>query len=192
MENKNKKYILLAGIVTIVVILDQWTKSLVRNHLTLGETWMPWEWLAPYARIVHWQNNGVVFGLFQGHPEIFTVLTSVIAVIILIYFRRIPAEERALQIALSMQLGGAIGNLIDRLLFNGHVTDLISVGTFPVFNIADSSVTLGVAALLIGLYLEEKNLKQPADSARQDDNHNNRTESDDNDHADTAFPPAQS
>lgn len=162
MKSSSRKYLLLILIVGFVVALDQYTKSLVRNNLALGETWVPWEWLAPYARIVHWQNNGVVFGLFQGHPEVFTVLTSVIIVIIMFYYTRIPAGDKFLLTALSMQVGGAVGNLVDRLLFEGHVTDLISIGTFAVFNIADSSVTLGVLVLLVGLYLEEKQLKQNA------------------------------
>ncbi|HEY9525542.1 MAG TPA: signal peptidase II, partial [Anaerolineales bacterium] len=62
-------------------------------------------------------------------------------------------------LAMSMQLGGAIGNLVDRLTI-GHVTDFISVGTFPVFNIADSSISVGCVVLLLGVWWQERNSKK--------------------------------
>jgi len=72
-----------------------------------------------------------------------------------IYYPQIPQDEKLMRIAMSMQLGGALGNLIDRVIF-GPVTDFISVGTFPVFNIADASITVGVGILILGLWLSER------------------------------------
>ncbi len=155
MNSTLKKYLLLAGIAGFIVTLDQITKSLVRNSLAVGETWMPWEWLAPIARVIHWQNDGVVFGLFQGVGDLFAVLTLLVVVAIIYFYPRIPESDWPLRIALAMQAGGAVGNLVDRVTI-GHVTDFVSVGNFPVFNVADSSITLGVVVLLIGLYLDER------------------------------------
>jgi lipoprotein signal peptidase len=63
-------YLLLAGVALLVVGLDQWTKHMVRTRLAYGAMWSPWEWLEPYARIIHWDNSGAAFGMLQGpgHP----------------------------------------------------------------------------------------------------------------------------
>ncbi|MEM5775207.1 MAG: signal peptidase II, partial [Anaerolineaceae bacterium] len=120
-----------------------------------------WPWLAPYARAVHWYNTGVAFGMFQDKNILFLVLALLVSLGIIIYFPRIPASEKALRIALSMQLGGALGNAIDRIQF-GHVIDFISVGSFPVWNVADASITVGVFVLLLGIWLQERSAKKSA------------------------------
>ena len=154
-----KKYVLLIIIASLIIILDQYTKSLVRTNLVMGEVWSPWEWLTPYARIVNWHNTGAAFGIFQGGSSILAVLAAFVVLVILFYYPRVPNAEWVLRIALIMQLGGAVGNLIDRINI-GHVTDFISVGTFPVFNIADASISIGVAVLIIGLWIQERNEKK--------------------------------
>jgi signal peptidase II len=78
-----------------------------------------------------------------------------VASFIIIYYSQIPKDKKLMRVAISMQLGGAIGNLIDRIRF-GPVTDFISVGSFPVFNIADSSITVGVGLLILALWLAEQ------------------------------------
>ncbi|MDH5507192.1 MAG: signal peptidase II [Anaerolineae bacterium] len=138
-----------------VIWLDQWTKALVRSQLSLSETWMPLEWLAPYARIVHWRNRGAAFGMFQEAGGIFTVLAVVVAGIIIYYYPRVPKKDWLFRLALALQLGGALGNLIDRISF-GYVTDFLSVGNFPVFNVADSSISVGVGLLLLGSWLSDR------------------------------------
>ena len=155
MFSKIKKYYLLVGIAAIIIVLDQITKSLVRVNLALGASWSPWEWLMPYARIVHWSNTGASFGMFQGFGMVFTILSLIVAAVIVYYYPRVPMEEWPLRIAMGMQLGGALGNLIDRVT-RGEVTDFISVGNFAVFNIADASISVGVVVLLIGMWWKEK------------------------------------
>ncbi len=86
---------------------------------------------------------------------VFVVLAFVIIGLILIYFPRIPEEDFFFRLALTLQMAGAAGNLIDRL-YRGYVTDFISVGRFPVFNVADSCITMGVVVLLIGMWIEER------------------------------------
>lgn len=151
-------YTFLVPIALVLIFLDQWTKSIVRDSLTLQESWMPVAWLAPYVRIVNWQNTGAAFGIFQGLNGVFTVISFVIILAILLYFPQIPENDHFFRLALTMQLGGAAGNLIDRLS-RGYVTDFISVGRFPVFNIADSCITLGVVVLMIGVWMEERRKK---------------------------------
>ncbi|HEY5902431.1 MAG TPA: signal peptidase II, partial [Anaerolineales bacterium] len=145
---------LLFGIAGAVVALDQWTKWLVRTHLDFPNSWLPqgWEWLSPYARIVNWHNTGAAFGMFQDGSLIFTVLAFIVIVAILYYYPRVEADDWPLRLAMGLQLGGALGNLIDRLTQGGEVTDFISVGTFPVFNIADASITVGVIVLILGVW----------------------------------------
>lgn len=155
MKKTVKSYLFLLLLAGIIIVLDQYTKNLVRANLNYGEVWAPWEWLMPYARIVHWYNTGVAFGLFQGMGLLFTFLPLIVVIFILIFYSRLAGENWWLRIAIGLELGGAIGNLIDRITI-GHVTDFISVGNFAVFNVADASITIGVAVMLIALWQEEK------------------------------------
>jgi signal peptidase II len=152
------KYVYLFLVAGVIVALDQWTKNLVRTQLAVGETWLPeWlDWLSPYARIVNWYNRGAAFGMFQSGSMIFMVLAIVVIAAIIYYFPRVERHDWTLRLAMSMQLAGAVGNLIDRILHDGKVTDFISVGTFPVFNVADASISVGTAVLLLGVYLQER------------------------------------
>jgi signal peptidase II len=158
LKNYVRDYVLLFVVAGIIVALDQWTKGWVETNLALGETWAPWEWLMPYARIVHWKNTGAAFGLGQNFSMVFTVLAIVVSAAIIIYYPQVPANEWPLRVALNLQLGGALGNLVDRLTI-GHVTDFISVGKFAVFNVADSSVSIGAAVLIIGMIIMERQQK---------------------------------
>ncbi|MBE9524801.1 MAG: signal peptidase II [Chloroflexi bacterium] len=156
MKNFLKNYLFLISIAGVIVILDQWTKNLVRTNIAFSQTWMPLEWLSTYARIVHWRNTGAAFGIFQNLGGFFTILAFVVIGIILIFFPQIPRSDWPMRVAMSMQLGGAVGNLIDRLA-RGHVTDFISVGNFAVFNVADASISLGVAVLILGMWIQDRN-----------------------------------
>ena len=159
MKKALKSYSVLIPTAGVLIALDQWTKAIVRQNLDLGEMWMPLEWLSPYARIVHWYNTGVAFGMFQDKNLLFSILALAISVFLIIFYPKLTEEDWFLRIALGMQLGGSLGNLIDRLTI-GHVTDFISVGNFPVFNIADASISVGVAVMILGLWVEEKKEKQ--------------------------------
>lgn len=158
MKNLYGKYGFMIWVTGVIVLLDQWTKWLIRSNLPSGATWLPdWlSWLSPYARFVNWHNTGAAFGMFQGGSMIFTVLAFIVIGVIIYYFPQVDRREWYLRTALSMQLGGAIGNLADRLTQEGRVTDFISVGNFPVFNIADASISVGTVVLLLGVYLQER------------------------------------
>jgi signal peptidase II len=152
-----RNYSVLIGLAGLVIAMDQWTKWLVRERLPFEATWLPagMGWLHPYARIVHWHNSGAAFGMFQGAGIIFTVLAIVVICAIVYYFQSVEPSDWTLRLAMALQLGGAAGNLIDRLLV-GRVTDFISIGTFPVFNVADSAISVGVAILLLGMWLKDR------------------------------------
>lgn len=154
MKQRWRDYLLLLLISGIIITLDQVTKEWVRNSIPMNGTWMPWEWLAPYMRIVHWSNTGAAFGIFQGSGTVLAILAVIVCAAIIYYFPQVPRSDWTLRLAMGMQLGGAIGNLIDRIR-EGHVTDFISVGNFAVFNVADSAITVGVGVLILGVIIQE-------------------------------------
>lgn len=156
-----KIYWLLFTVAGLIITLDQISKAVVRANIPFYGEWMPVEWLATYFRFVYWENTGAAFGLFQSGGLIFAVLAVVISIFIIYYYPQIPLNETLTRIAMAMQMGGALGNLIDRIVF-GPVTDFIAVGEFPVFNIADSSITIGVGLLILSLWINERRDKKSA------------------------------
>lgn len=170
MNRRSLDYAVLLGLAAVIVALDQWTKWLVRTNLPFQSTWLPsWlEWLAPYARIVNWSNSGAAFGTFQNGNTVFTVLAIIVIAAILYYYPRVEANDWTLRLAMGLQLGGAAGNLVDRL-FLKRVTDFIAIGTFPVFNIADASISVGVAVLLLGVWLKDRAERRRVTTIKEED-----------------------
>jgi signal peptidase II len=154
--------LLLAG---AIIVLDQITKIWVRNNLSLGESITPFPSL-PFFRILHWQNTGAAFGLLQDWGGVFAILAVVVAVLIVVYFPRIEGGDWSLRLAMGLQLGGAVGNLLDRLQ-HGYVTDFVSVGNFAVFNVADTSITLGVGLLLLSIWLTGDPEEEPQEQGQE-------------------------
>lgn len=158
-----REYLTLISISGTIIILDQTTKSIIRANLALGEMWSPWAWLEPYVRIVHVKNTGAAFGMLQSFGDVFMILAIIVALAILYYYPQMPRQDRILRLAMGMQFGGAIGNLIDRLTI-GWVTDFVSLGNFPVFNIADASISIGVAILLLGTWWRDRRQPVPMEA----------------------------
>lgn len=142
--------VLLLVVALASIALDQYTKNLVRENIPLGTSWMPVTWLEPIVTFTHTQNTGIAFGLFPGVSVVFVGLILVIIVAIIVYYKRYAAASWLLTISFGLLVGGAVGNLIDRLTQNGNVTDFINVRIWAVFNIADSSIVVG--ALLLSFY----------------------------------------
>jgi signal peptidase II len=140
----------------LVVTLDQVTKHLVRAKLALGES-VPDE--GPF-RITYVTNTGAAFGILQGQTLFLMVTTFLGLAAILLYFLYPPMEHGVLRLALGLQLGGAVGNLADRVRL-GKVTDFIDVGPWPAFNVADSSIVVGVA-IIVGFFLLAESQHQRA------------------------------
>jgi signal peptidase II len=155
LEKRYKTYLNLFAIAGVIIVLDQITKAWVRATIPLGGTWTYLTWLAPYARIIYITNTGVAFGLLQNLGWVFAVLAVIISGVIIYYYPKVETKDILLRIALPMQLAGALGNLIDRLLFHGKVTDFISVGNFAVWNVADASITVGVGLMVLDIIIQE-------------------------------------
>jgi signal peptidase II len=165
-----REYIGLFSIAGTIVLLDQLTKHIVRTNLPFGQVYRPELWLSQYVRIVHWRNTGAAFGIFQDMNMVFTVLSFIVVGVIIYYYPRVPREDWLIRLAMSLQLGGALGNLIDRLN-QGYVTDFISMINFPVFNIADASISIGVAILFFALWQRERKEKELQKSSDLERNH---------------------
>jgi len=155
-------YAILFSIAGIVVLLDQLTKQLVRANLPLGVVFMPGLWLSRYARVVHLKNSGATLGIFQNMNAVFMVLPIVIALAIAFYFPQIPRRDWLLRLALSLILGGGLGNLIDRLVV-GYVTDFISIGSLPVMNLADASIWIGAALIFLWVWVQGRGEQSASD-----------------------------
>lgn len=152
-------------VAAVVVVVDHFTKLVVEAWLPLNHTWAPFPDLAHLFRITHVSNTGAAFGFFPGGSSIFTVIAVVVALVIVVYNFGLPQGNRILRVALGLQVGGALGNLIDRLRL-GHVTDFFDFGPWPVFNVADMSIVGGV--ILLGLLMIREQRQLAAD-ARADD-----------------------
>lgn len=146
-----------------VVLLDQWSKHEVMARFALQERRV----LTPFFNLTLLHNTGAAFSLLNDaggwQRWLFMGLAAGVGLFILAWLRRLPPRLILLPLALAMILGGAVGNLIDRIGL-GYVVDFIQVHYqdwyFPAFNLADSAITLGVALLLIG------SLRNSADTAR--------------------------
>jgi signal peptidase II len=150
------------AIAVTIVVLDQITKWLVRSNLDRYESWPDSD---AFIRIHHVVNSGAAFGILQGQTP-FLIITSMLGLAaIVLYYIYPPMDHGVIRIALGMQLGGAAGNLIDRVRL-GEVTDFVDVGSFPTFNVADSSISVSIAAVLIFFLFQDLDRpKRPADQA---------------------------
>ena len=175
-----RNYLILFIIAGIIVALDQWTKNLVRANIPPGGSWLPEGWgnLSVYFRVVHWHNTGAAFGMFQDLSLVFTILAFVVVGAIIWFYHEIDPSEWFLRLALAMQMGGALGNLIDRLLFDGVVTDWVSVGNFAVFNVADASIVVGTGVMLLGIWIMERREKQAEEQEYSKEHEQAQSESD--------------
>ena len=150
----------LAFIVTAaaVVVLDQISKRYIDANLPVGDSWPDASWP---IRIMHVKNTGAAFSMLQNQTLFLTVMSVVGLGAIVLYFLYRPSDHPLLRFALALQLGGAIGNLIDRALY-GEVTDFFKFPYFAVFNVADSAISIGVVTVVIFLLFANDKPKKPA------------------------------
>lgn len=151
-----------AVIAAVVLLVDQ-----------LSKAWVLRTWPQPYTgdlpiidnwlELTYIQNTGVAFGLFSGVPQLFTITSIVIvAVAIHFYLKHVPEDHGWLALSLGLIVGGALGNVVDRIRF-GYVVDFIKTfdGRFPVFNVADSCIVVGVFVMAIFLAQSEDRSPPP-------------------------------
>ena len=150
---------LLLLVAAAVILLDQMSKWLVEHQLPLNGSWAPLPELDHLFRITHVSNTGAAFGLFPGGSALFGLIAVFVAIVILFYNFQLPAGNKLLRLALGLQLGGALGNLVDRLRI-GHVTDFLDFGRWPVFNLADTAIVSGVVLLALLMLIEEREARR--------------------------------
>ena len=156
------KYAVLVFLGGFLIGLDQLTKSIILEHFRLGETVSV---IGGFFNITYVQNRGAAFGMLsQASPAFrvpFFLIVPMIALVSIAYiFRRIPDHDRKLACALSLVIGGAVGNLIDRATL-GYVVDFLDFHWrwayhFPAFNVADSAICIGVGLVILDLFAPEE------------------------------------
>jgi len=154
------KRLALVGLVAVVVfVIDRLTKTWVETSIPVYEGRSV---IDDVVRIVHTQNSGAAFGLLPERTTLLSILSVVAVFAILYYYRQLRADSPLIATTLGLQLGGAFGNLVDRV-GQGYVVDFIDVGIGPyrywTFNIADSSIVIGIFGVLGLLWLQERRKK---------------------------------
>lgn len=140
----------MPAVAVLTLVVDRISKWVVVDSLKLGESWNPVAALERWVSLTYVTNTGAAFGLFPDHGVIFMVIAVVVIAAIIFYYRYLPGDQWLVQTSLGLQLGGALGNLVDRLRY-GHVIDFIDFKVWPVFNVADSSIFVGVVILAFHL-----------------------------------------
>jgi signal peptidase II len=132
-----------------VIVIDQFSKHLVVSMMQAGQS-IPL--INNFLHITYVRNPGAAFGMLPYQTLFFVLVTLVVAVLILYYYRTLSDDHKWLRFGLALQLGGAIGNLIDRIM-EGYVVDFIDFKIWPpVFNIADSAIVIGIAIFIIAFW----------------------------------------
>lgn len=158
-----KKYYIL-GLLGIIagICIDQWTKMLAVTHLKGKEALSV---IPNVFQLQYLENHGAAFGILQNKRIFLLLITIVILIAIGFFYRKIPAKKRFLPLHIVMILvaAGAVGNMIDRMLY-GYVVDFLYVSCiqFPIFNIADCYVVIAavIAIILIGFHYKEEDFEQ--------------------------------
>ena len=135
-----------------IFFLDQITKYLVYSNMYLGES-IPENGL---IRITYARNTGTAFSLFRSHGELLLFLSVLVALFFTIYFIFIEKPKIFMRLFISLVVAGALGNIIDRIRF-GYVNDFIDVGFWPIFNIADSSISIAITIYILDALILSRN-----------------------------------
>lgn len=153
--SKHRVWAVPAAVAAVIITLDQLTKLWVVH--TLGPATMTnfVPLLGDSVRFAYSHNTGVAFSMLQGHTELLTISgVLIVAAAIYFYSTQLPNRHLHIQVTMGLIMGGALGNLIDRVRL-GYVVDFIQVGWFPIFNLADSAITVGAGLLMLQFLREE-------------------------------------
>jgi len=156
----------LLAIAAVTITLDQLTKAIVRSKLAfIGMT----EVIKGFFELSYTENSGAAFGTFHGRNGVFIVVSLIAIIFIFFYFKRYK-ENIWMTVSLGFILGGALGNLVDRIFF-GFVTDFLRVRIWfvhsfwwPIFNVADAGVTVGAIMLIIILFKDSYKIEKSTDN----------------------------
>lgn len=152
------------AVAAVVIGLDQLSKLWVVRSLGPATMTNFVPLIGDSVRIAYSHNTGVAFSMFQGHPELLTVgALLIVAGAIYFYSTQLPNRRLLVQLIMGLILGGAFGNLIDRVRL-GYVVDFIQVGWFPIFNLADSAISVGAGLLMLQFLRDELAQRREGDS----------------------------
>lgn len=146
----------------LVLALDQYSKHLIETRLPLYEVYAPFPSIEGIFRLFHTTNTGAAFGILQDANSFLTIVASLVTVVVIYFNHILPGDNRLLRVALGLQLGGIVGNLLDRIQL-GHVTDFLDFGPWPVFNIADTALVSGVILLGYLMLFKPESIKMPGE-----------------------------
>jgi signal peptidase II len=141
-------------IATTVIAVDQLTKEIIVREIGPGAARRSIEIIPNFFNFTFVRNTGSAFGLFQGQSALLTVLAVGAIVFLAGYYFRKARHDSLVAIALALQLGGAVGNVIDRVRY-GYVVDFLDFPRWPTFNVADSAITVGVVLLMYALIFRD-------------------------------------
>jgi signal peptidase II len=166
--NNNRLVVWLVPLLAVVVFAaDQLTKYWVSTELAIGQAWMPFALLEHIVVIRHVRNSGAAFGMFPAAGNIFLLIAVLVVLgIIRYYYSRAQTAALWVRLSLGLMLGGALGNMIDRFRF-GFVVDFIDLGWWPVFNVADSSIVIGVTMLAFYMAFFQSRERRPAEQVSE-------------------------
>lgn len=169
-----RKWVVLAVVFSLVLLVDQLSKAWVLANMQIGETILLIPSLHPYFQLTFSTNTGAAFGFLPTAGGVFLVVAALISCLILYFYWQTPSDARLMQVGLSLVLGGAVGNVIDRLQ-HGYVVDFVHLvlpGVISnVSNFADHAIVLGVLCLLIDSFRRERAQRRLKREATLDPNH---------------------
>lgn len=146
----------ILGLAAVVFALDQTTKYFVLQYIPAGTSWSLWPGLARLFQLTHITNSGAAFGSFSNLGQFFKLVAVIVILAIFFFYNRFPVEWIGVRVGLGLIVGGAMGNLLDRFVRpDAAVVDFIDIGFWPIFNIADSCIVIGVCLLAYYLWTQE-------------------------------------
>lgn len=156
-DMKRQYYIGISLFITIIIlVLDQITKFIIASSMKVGDSF---EVIPNFLNITSHRNDGAAWGILSGKMSFFFIITIIILVVLIVFYIKEAKNNLLMQIAISLLFAGALGNFIDRVL-HGEVLDFVDTYifgyNFPIFNVADSSLTIGVLLIIIALLTDMK------------------------------------
>lgn len=154
---KNKKHLVIDLLIIVLgVVIDLVSKAVVASNMNLYDSI---EIIPHFFYLTYYHNEGAAWGMLQGQQFLFMIITLIALVIMFIYYKSTEGKDRLSQLGIVLMVSGTLGNFYDRICFN-YVRDFLDFYIFgydfPIFNIADSLLCIGVGLLVLAMILDEK------------------------------------
>ncbi len=146
-------------VAAVVVVIDQITKAMVIRAFGPPDAATSKQIIPHLLDVRHDENTGAAFSLFQGRSTTLLLIGVIVIGVLIYYYRALPQGQPVLRLAVGGVLGGAVGNIIDRVRL-GYVTDWIHITHYPTFNVADSCITIGMVTLAFSLFFMDRSTRR--------------------------------